>query len=309
MRRRLFPLLAAPLFVAWAASAPPAKPPMPTSAAGNGPAGSAPSGSAQAGGAPAGSVQAGSARAGDAPAGRLPMEGVPVSTCFAGRALKNVPMLQCELSFEQRRFVYYVYLPPTYDGRRLLPAVLLLHGSGGTGLDSISAWQQLAEANGFLLLAPTLTAGPALESKVHELLHTILASALRERKIDAHRIYLFGHSMGGIFAFDAAMLDAETYAAAAVHAAVIDPDYDWIVKRARRKVPIAIYIGDRDPYFPLDRARRTRDLLRGAGYDLQYVELLHHDHDYNAVAANVNDLAWTFFRRRSLPEGPGHSPP
>ena len=262
MNRSLLPLLAAPLLAGWMASSPPA---------------------------------------GSATASRAPVEGVPVSTCVAGRALKNVPLLQCELSFEQRRFVYYVYLPPIYDGRRPLPAVLLLHGSGGTGLDSISAWKQLAEANGFLLVAPTLASGPALEPKVHELLHTILASALRERKIDSHRIYLFGHSMGGIFTFDAAMLDSETYAAAAVHAAVIDPDYDWIVKRARRKVPIAIYIGDRDPYFPLDHARRTRDLLLGAGYDVQYVELLNHDHDYTAVAAKVNDLAWTFFRRRSLP--------
>jgi pimeloyl-ACP methyl ester carboxylesterase len=235
-----------------------------------------------------------------APHPAFPPEGVPAAACAAGRTLRNIPVLQCGLRFEERDYTYYVYVPPIYDGRTSLPAVLLLHGKGGSGLDSISAWKKRAEADGFVLLAPTLPSNPALEPKMGVLLHTLLASALRERKIDYRRIYLFGHSMGGFYAFDAALLDPETYAAVAVHAAVIDPEYDSLVERARRKVPFAIYVGDRDPYFPLDRTRRTRDLLLAAGFDVQYVELLHHDHDYAAVADNVNELAWHFFRQHSL---------
>jgi poly(3-hydroxybutyrate) depolymerase len=227
---------------------------------------------------------------------------VPESTCVAGRTLKNIPLLQCLVRFEQTDFTYYVYVPPSYDGRRTLPAVLLLHGGGGNGLDSISAWRQLAETNGILLIAPTLPTGPALEPKVHELLHTILASAMQQRKIDFRRIYLFGHSMGGVFGFDAALLDSETYAAAAVHAAAIDPEYDWIIKRAKRKLPIAIYVGDHDQFFSLDRTRRTRDVLAAAGFDVHYLEIPHHDHNYATVAGEVNRDAWTFFSQHSLPQ-------
>lgn len=236
-----------------------------------------------------------------APVSRPPADSVPPSTCAAGRTLQNIPVLQCELRFEERDITYYVYVPPIYDGRRAVPAVLLLHGRGASGREMIAAWKKLAEAGGFMLLAPTLPSSPALEPKMPALLHALLASALQQRKIDAHRIYLFGHSLGGFFAFEAALLDPDIYAAAAIHASVLDPTLDELVKRARRKVPIVLQIGDSDPYFSLDRARRTRDVLVASGYDLQYIELLHHNHDYAPVAEKVNDLAWTFLRRHSLP--------
>ena len=37
-------------------------------------------------------------------------------------------------------------------------------------------------------------------------------------------------------------------------------DYAWIVNRAQSKTPIAIYVGDRDPIFSVDRVPKTRDL-------------------------------------------------
>jgi predicted esterase len=83
---------------------------------------------------------------------------------------------------------------------------------------------------------------------------------------------------------------------------VIYPKYDWILDRAKRKTPIALYIGDRDEFFPLALARRTRDILQAAGFPLHYVELPGHDHDYHAVAEQVNRDAWAFLSQYSLPD-------
>jgi hypothetical protein len=42
----------------------------------------------------------------------------------------------------------------------------------------------------------------------------------------------------------------------------ISEDYNWIVARAERKTPVAIYFGGREQPVLYDKARKTRDLLR-----------------------------------------------
>ncbi len=86
-----------------------------------------------------------------------------------------------------------------------------------------------------------------------------------------------------------------------MHANRIADDYEWIVTRAQRKTPIAIYIGDHDQFFPQDSVRKTRDLLRKAGFPVHYVELDHHDHNYYARADEINADAWNFLKEVSLP--------
>jgi polyhydroxybutyrate depolymerase len=205
------------------------------------------------------------------------------------------------ITYEGATYRYFIYAPPGYGAAHAGPAILGLHGGGGNGLEQIAAWRQLADEQGILLIAPTLPQGPAIEPLAPGLLRAILTQAATNWTIDARRVYLFGHSAGGVLAFDAAMMDSDCFAAAAVHAAVIDPAYDWILSRAQRKPPIALYIGDRDSFFSLAQARRTRDTLAAAGFEVRYSELPDHDHSYSAVAAEVNRDAWRFLSAYSLP--------
>jgi hypothetical protein len=50
---------------------------------------------------------------------------------------------------------------------------------------------------------------------------------------------------------------------------VITPDYGWIVQRATRKIPIAIYIGDHDEFFTVAQAQATRDLLAAGQFPVR----------------------------------------
>ena len=129
----------------------------------------------------------------------------------------------------------------------------------------------------------------------------VVEDARRLVSLDPKRLYVLGNSMGGYLAYDAAMFESEYFAAVAVHAAAIDPDYDGILAKASRKIPITIFVGDRDPLVPIASVRRTRDLLRSAGFPVEYEEIAGHDHQYELAADQINREAWEFFEAHPLP--------
>ena len=196
---------------------------------------------------------------------------------------------------------YVVYVPTTYNVSTALPALLLIHGAGGTGPDFIMNWTDFAESHGIILVAPTLDLSAEAEVRAPILLRAIMNAVRAQWTVDSSRIYVFGYSGGGYFAYDAALLDADYFAAGGIFASVIQPGYDNIVQQAPRHTAIAIYIGDHDQYFSLAEARRTRDLLLAAGDDVHYEELGGVDHNYSAVAGKVNPDAWQFMSAHTLP--------
>jgi poly(3-hydroxybutyrate) depolymerase len=206
------------------------------------------------------------------------------------------------IQFQGSEYAYAVFVPSTYDGAHALPAILLVHGGGGNGPDFLKLWQAFAEKNGIILVAPTLPLGAALETQVPQLFPALIDLVKTQWKVDSRRIYLFGYSAGGYSTFDAAMLDSTYFAAAGVFAAIITPDYYWIVQKAQRKTPVAIYIGDHDQFFSLMQTRATRDLLLAKGFPVHYVEIPNQDHNYPAIAGRVNQDVWTFMSQYSLPQ-------
>ena len=182
------------------------------------------------------------------------------------------------------------------------PAILLLHGVGDDAGNFIHAWVRLAKKEGIVLIAPQLDRDPKFENVAMATFRCIVEDAEKQSSIDLHRIYLFGHSAGGYLAYDGATLDSQYYAAAAIHGMEINPDYAWIVEKAKRKTPIAIYIGDHDEFFSVARVRKTRDLLVNAGFPVHYIELKKHGHDYYYLSDQINQDAWQFLKDKQLPQ-------
>ena len=203
-----------------------------------------------------------------------------------------------KLSCENARYRYLLYAPET---KSPLPAILLLHGAGDQPDPMIDAWKHLAKKEGIALIAPELPRVAALESVAPKVFRCIVEDAKQFASLDPLRIYVFGNSMGGYLGYDAAMLQSRYFAAAAIHAMAIAPEYAWIVGRAERKTPVAIYIGDRDQFIPLARTRQTRDLLLKENFAVHYVEIKKHDHNYYAISESINADAWTFLRDKMLP--------
>lgn len=194
----------------------------------------------------------------------------------------------------------YHYLLSAPDKEKSSPALLLLHGSGDSPEPMVEAWQRFAKREGIVLIAPELPLRRDFEPVAPQVFRCMVEDAKRIAAVDPRRVYVFGNSMGGYLAYDAAAFDSDYFAAVAVHAMGIDPSYDRILEHATRKTPIAIYMGDRDPLVSLKNVRRTRDLLESKGFPVHYVELQDHDHNYYRVAERINPDIWNFLSGKSL---------
>lgn len=195
----------------------------------------------------------------------------------------------------------HTYLLESPPGNRPKPAILLLHGAGGHAHDLVLPWMSFAATHDIVLIAPELPRTRAFEAIAPAVFRCVVEDARRVAALDPKRIFILGNSMGGYLAYDAAMFQSEYFAAVAVHAAAIDPDFDAILAKAARRIPVAIFIGDRDPLVPLAPVRRTRDLLRQAGFPVEYEEIEGHDHHYEQVADRLNREVWKFFEAHPLP--------
>lgn len=194
----------------------------------------------------------------------------------------------------------YVLSVPEASGPR--PVMVLLHGAGDSPEPMVEAWKRLAAEQGIVLVAPELPRELKFEAVAPAVFVCAVEDSKRLAAIDAGRVYVFGNSMGGYLAYDAALLRADYFAGAAVHAMGIDEDYRWILGRAVRKTPLALYAGEVDPLVAVAKVRRTRDDLVAQGFPVHYVEIRRHDHNYYAVSEQVNADAWETLKRVRLPE-------
>jgi polyhydroxybutyrate depolymerase len=132
------------------------------------------------------------------------------------------------LYFEGRDRSYFLHLPPRYDGKTLLPLVVVLHGGGG-GVQSTGAGMQpgavvltgmslKADEENFIVVYPSGTGilrdklltwnsgnccGYALKHNVNDVgfIAALLDKLEREIAIDPRRVLVTGISNGGMMAY------------------------------------------------------------------------------------------------------------
>jgi poly(3-hydroxybutyrate) depolymerase len=101
-----------------------------------------------------------------------------------------------ESEFAERH--YSLYVPARAQSHR--PLVIVLHGSGGTAREMVEKWRPIADREGIVVAGPDAANrsewrppkdGPALLRD--------LENEMDPELIDRRRVYLFGHSAGGIF--------------------------------------------------------------------------------------------------------------
>jgi len=212
------------------------------------------------------------------------------------------------ITFEGRERVYYTVAPEKAVAAPEMtaapaPLLLLLHGSGRDGMSQIEQWQALAEQEGLVLVAPnSLNSGEwSMGVDGPEFLHEIVEAVRGKYSIDGNRIYLFGHSAGAVFALYMGLMESQYFAAAGVHAGAIREEfYSSLDNVAKRKLPLAIWVGTEDPYFSLTMVKGTQSELQKHGFDAQVFEMKGHDHDYYAVAKDLNPKIWSFLSASSL---------
>ncbi|HJQ33770.1 MAG TPA: alpha/beta hydrolase-fold protein [Pyrinomonadaceae bacterium] len=209
------------------------------------------------------------------------------------------------IEYEGKRRTYYLFAPASL--KTPAPLVLLLHGSGRNGLSLVEKWKELAAREGFVVAGPDASSSQGWRTPedgpgfIHELIEALKA----RYPLDPRRVYLFGHSAGAVFALNLAMMESEYFAAAAVHAgAWRERDEFSVIEKAKRRTPLAIVVGDRDPFFPLGDVRATEAALKGRGFEVEVTVMKGHDHWYYDLAPDINRGAWDFLARRALEAEP-----
>jgi polyhydroxybutyrate depolymerase len=163
--------------------------------------------------------------------------------------------------------------PRVSDSARALPLVIALHGRGSnaTRMLQYTGFEAMADAEGFLLVAPEGTGDPrgwytgfSLGDEIDDVgfVGAVIDSVAQRYAVDRSRVYVTGHSNGAVLAHRvAADLSSRIAAVAVVAGAVGARGNDGVVRRIefpRAPVPILILHGDADDIVPYDTTERPR---------------------------------------------------
>ena len=208
-----------------------------------------------------------------------------------------------------RKRTFYLFAPASL--KPSAPLVVLFHGSGRDGLSLVERWKELAAREGFVIAGPNSRDSKSWRTPDDgpDFIRDVVEALRAKYALDARRVYLFGHSAGAVFALHLAVTQSEYFAAAAVHAGAWREEGEFAaLERAKRKTSLAIFVGDRDPFFPLGAVRATEAALKGRGHEIEVTVMKGHDHWYYDLAPGINSDAWNFLKRRALDADPKYTP-
>ena len=208
-----------------------------------------------------------------------------------------------------KKRTYYLVVPDQAKVDHPAPLLVLLHGSGHNGLSLVDKWKDLANKEGVIIAGPDSTNPESWKTPMDgpDFLRDLISELQSKYAIDQHRLYLFGHSGGAVFALYMALFESEYFAAVAVHAGALSPKDTSIVAATKRKIPIYLAVGTVDPLFPLTDVRATRDMLNKNGFNAQLTEIKGHDHWYYDLAPKINADVWNFLKEQKLADDPHYT--
>lgn len=212
---------------------------------------------------------------------------------------------------------YRLLVPPKIEEGKKYPLVIFLHGAGERGNDNAA---QLKHGVGdfvrhrsdypCFLIAPQCPEGkkwvevdwsaashdlPAEPGDQMALVRGVIDQFVKEKPIDADRIYITGLSMGGYGTWDAISRYPDLFAAAAPICGGGDPKHAKTIK----DLPIWCFHGDQDQAVKVERSRAMIEAIKAAGGEPKYTEYPGVGHDsWTRSYANDEFFAWLFAQKR-----------
>ena len=176
---------------------------------------------------------------------------------------------------------YFVHVPEGSDGTTPLPVVLALHGAFSTArkFERESGFSRLADREGFLVVYPQgiglgdlfrhwnsgHCCGKARKMNLDDVGFALAAvdDVARRNPVDRSRLYVLGHSNGGMLAYRIAAERPEVVAAVAAASATIGGvpaanEPEWTVPRPKHPVPVLALHGRADENVPYEGGRAAQ---------------------------------------------------
>ena len=202
---------------------------------------------------------------------------------------------------------YLLYLPEGYEDHpeKTWPLIFFLHGIGDRGnnillLAKASPFMFIREQGPlpFIIAAPLLSAMHGDSTFPAAYMDGALAEIQADYRVDAHRIYGTGLSMGGESIYRFAVHRPDTFAAI-VPLSAFSYDPDPAKMSVIKDLPIWAIHGADDSAVPLQFGQQPVDALRAAGSDIKFTVLPGHDHDvWTDTYSDPKFYDWLLQQRR-----------
>jgi pimeloyl-ACP methyl ester carboxylesterase len=204
---------------------------------------------------------------------------------------------------------YRLYIPKNYDGTSSKPLVMMLHGALGdegyyfSGLFDPAVIKGEAERRGWILAG--VNGGGRFSGYVGRAgddTFEVVKSVTRDYRIDATRIYLTGHAMGGFGTWLIASAKPEAFAAIAAVSAgapMKGEALDALLEKVK-SIPAMIVHGARDGIAPPQLSRDMVAAAKKAGLKVVYLEAP--DADHLSILAATFPAILDFFEKNTKPK-------
>jgi predicted esterase len=197
---------------------------------------------------------------------------------------------------------YRVYVPKSYDGATPRPLVVMLHGALGdehsylSGLYDPEIVKGEAERRGYILASVNGRGRfPGYTGLSQEDVFEVINGVTRDYKIDASRVYLTGHSLGGFGTWLVASSKPEKFAALAAVSGGPPAGGDALTALLQRLkgMPVMVVHGAQDGIAPVQLSRAMAAAAEKAGLKVSYIEVP--DGDHLSVVASTFASVMDFF--------------
>ncbi len=189
---------------------------------------------------------------------------------------------------------YYLYVPQKRP-EGPLPVIVFLHGSGGNFKAYTWAWTRLAEAAGFVIIAPSFgfgnwwrPGGPAAVSRAVEDAATLV-------ELDPDRVYLAGLSNGGLGVSQLAAASPEQFRGLIFLSPVMATEIVGTAEflEAWRDRPMLVITGEADRRIPISYVQKRVSGLQAGGVDVTYIVYPGEDHFlfFSQLSNVLNDIS------------------
>jgi predicted esterase len=200
---------------------------------------------------------------------------------------------------EDGDFPYAVQLPPEYDPYRRYPTIVALNGAYNSPENELDYWAGAAPApsadgkatarrgqamrHGYIVVAPMWQKPHQFQyensGREHVAVLTVLRDAMRRLSIDADRVYLAGHDIGGDATWDLAQAHPDLWAGAMPFVAEVGEKYARHYWENAAYVPLYFVAGELDGRSVAANAPVWNKYLRTPGIDATVAEYKGRGHE------------------------------
>jgi len=211
--------------------------------------------------------------------------------------VKGDALLAYRSDLDQMLMPFRVYIPSAYEKTRKFPLAILLHGANSdeNTLMNSGEVQRVAERSGYIVAAVNGRGpfgGYRKDNGAEKDVFDVLAIMQKYYNIDEHRIYLSGHSMGGMGTWRIGLEFRDRFAAIAPSAGTRDTPEQDAQLASGRKIPILLSCGGQDTTVPCAAHVTVYKKLKDAGYPVKIVEYPEDTHWTVFVSAIPEMFAW-----------------